>query len=135
MQWIEDPSRSNEDNLNNVRRDASRHFRNKQKAYLIAKIEKLETNRKIKNIRDLYRGINDFKKGYQLRTIILKDEKGDLVADPHSIMTRWRNCFSQLLNADGVNDVRQTEIHTSELLVPEPNAFEIEMVIEELKKT
>jgi len=31
MQWIQDPSRSNVDNLNNVRRDASRHFRNKKK--------------------------------------------------------------------------------------------------------
>jgi len=29
-QWIEDPSRSNVDNLNNVRRDASRHFRKKE---------------------------------------------------------------------------------------------------------
>jgi len=27
------------------------------------KIEELETNRKIKNIRDMYRAINDFKKG------------------------------------------------------------------------
>jgi len=32
MQWTQDPSRSNVDNLNNVRRDASRHFRKKQKA-------------------------------------------------------------------------------------------------------
>jgi len=38
MQWIQDPNRSNVDNLNNVRRDASRHFRNKKKAYLKAKI-------------------------------------------------------------------------------------------------
>jgi len=48
-----------------LRHDASRHFRNKKKAYLKAKIEELETNIKIKNIRDLYRDINDFKKGYQ----------------------------------------------------------------------
>jgi hypothetical protein len=34
MQWIQDPNRSNADNLNNVRRDASRHFMNKKKAYL-----------------------------------------------------------------------------------------------------
>jgi len=27
-------------------------------------------------------GINDFKKVYQPRTIIVKDEKGELVADP-----------------------------------------------------
>ena len=52
----------------NVRREASRYFRNKKKAYLKAKIEDLETNSKIKNIRDLYRGISDFKKGYQPRT-------------------------------------------------------------------
>ena len=105
MQWIQDPSRSNADNLNNVRRDASRHFRNKKEAYLQAKIEELEINSKIKNIRDLYRGINGFKKGYQPRNIIEKDEKGDLVADSHSIMARWRNCFSQLLNVHGVDYV------------------------------
>jgi len=34
---------------------------------------------KIQNIRDLYRGINDFKKGYQPRNKIVKDEKGDLI--------------------------------------------------------
>ena len=68
--------------------DASRHFRNEKKAYLKAKIEELETNSKINNVRDWYRGINDFTKGYQPRTIIVKDEKGDLVADSHSIMAR-----------------------------------------------
>jgi ribosomal protein S2 len=54
----------------------------KKKAYLKAKIEELETNSKINNIRDLYRGINDFKKRYQPRTIIVKDEKGDSIAYP-----------------------------------------------------
>jgi hypothetical protein len=39
MQWIQDPSQSKVDNLNNVRRAVSRHFRNKKKAYLRAKIE------------------------------------------------------------------------------------------------
>jgi hypothetical protein len=65
MLWIQDPSQSNVDNLNNVRRDASRHFRNKRKTYLKATIEELETNSKINNIRNLYRGINDIKEGYQ----------------------------------------------------------------------
>ena len=61
LQWVQDPSQRNVDNLNNVRREAGRHFRNKTKAYLKAKIEDLETNSKIKNIRDLYTGISDFK--------------------------------------------------------------------------
>jgi len=64
MQWIQDPSQSSVDNLNNVIRDDDRRFGNKKKEYLKAKIEELETNSNIKNIRDLYRGINDFKKGY-----------------------------------------------------------------------
>ena len=71
------------------------------------KIEELETNSKINNIRDLYRGINDVKKGYQPRTGIVKDEKGVLVADSNSVMARWRNYFFQILNVHGVSEVRQ----------------------------
>jgi len=78
-------------------------------------------------------GINDFKKGYQPRTIIVKDAKGELFADPHSIMARWRNYFSQLLNVHEDNDVRQAEIHTVETLVTEPSVFEVELAIGKLK--
>jgi hypothetical protein len=53
MQWIQDPSQSNVDNMNNKMRDANRHFRNKKKVYLKAKIEELEANSKINNIRNL----------------------------------------------------------------------------------
>ena len=60
-QLIQDTSQSNVDNLNNVKREVSRHFRNKTKAYLRAKIEELETNSKIQNIRGLYRCISYFK--------------------------------------------------------------------------
>jgi hypothetical protein len=59
--------------------------------------------------------------------------QGNLVADFHSILVRWGNLSSHLLNVHGVKDVTQTEIHTAELLVPEPNAFEVEMVTEKLK--
>jgi len=111
-----------------------RHFRKKkEKEYMKVRIQELETNSKIKNIRDLCRGINDFKKGYQPRTDIVKGEKGDLVAESHSILARWRNHYPQLLNVHGDNDVRQTEIHTTELLVPEPGVFEVDLAIEKLK--
>ena len=35
MQWIQDPSRSNVDNFSNIRREASRHFRNKKKMHIL----------------------------------------------------------------------------------------------------
>jgi hypothetical protein len=111
---IQDPSQSNVDNLKNERRDARSRFRNKERHILKLKIEEIETNSKIKDIRNLYRDINDFKKGYQLKSNRVKDEKGDLFADSHSIVALRRNCFSQLLNVNGVIDVRQTEIHTEE---------------------
>ena len=98
-----------------------------------AKIDDLETNNKIQIIRDLYRGISDIKKGYQPRTNIVKDETGDLVTGSYSILARWREYFSQLLNVHGVHEVRQTETHTAEPLVPEPSAFEVDLAIEKLK--
>jgi hypothetical protein len=82
----------------------------------------------------LYRGINEFKKGYQPRSNIVKDEKGDLVKDCQRILVRWRNLFSQLLNVHGVNDVRQTKLHTAERLVPEASAVEVELAIQKLKR-
>jgi hypothetical protein len=57
------------------------------------KISGLATNSKHMNIRDLYRGINEFKKGYQPRSILVKDESGYLFADPHSL-NKWKNFFS-----------------------------------------
>jgi hypothetical protein len=65
LQWLQDPSKINGDNLTIVRCEASRYFRNKRREYLKDKINELATNRKNKNIRDLYRGMNKFKKGYQ----------------------------------------------------------------------
>jgi hypothetical protein len=54
------------------------------------------------------------------------DENGDLLADPHY--------FSQLLNVHMVSDVRQREIHTVELLVPDSSPFEVEIAITSLKR-
>jgi hypothetical protein len=45
--------------------DTSRHFRNKKREYLKDKINELAI--KSKKVRDLYRGIIEFKRGYQPR--------------------------------------------------------------------
>jgi hypothetical protein len=53
LQWLQKPSEVNEGNLSGVRREASRHFRNKKREYLKDKINELESNSKNKNIKDL----------------------------------------------------------------------------------
>jgi hypothetical protein len=80
LQWLQDPSEINGDNLNNARCEASRYFRNKKKDYLKDKINELARNSKNKNIRDLNRSIKEFKRGYQPRKNLVKDENGDLLA-------------------------------------------------------
>jgi hypothetical protein len=117
LQWLQNPSQINGDNLQNLRCETSRIFRNKKREYLKDKINELEINNKNKNIRYLYRGINEFQKGYQPRINIIKDENGNLLADPQSVLNRWKNFLNWMLNAYGVHDVRQMEIHMVEPLV------------------
>jgi hypothetical protein len=130
---LQHPSEANEYNLSDIRREASRHFRNKKREYLKYKINELESNSKNKTIRALYTGINEFKNGYQPRANLVKDERGDLLADPHKILNRWKNYFCQLLNIHGVGGVRQTEMQTAEPSVPEPSTSEAEAAIGKLK--
>jgi hypothetical protein len=54
---------------------------------------------------------------------------GDLLADPHKILNRWKNYFCQLLNIHGVGGVTQTEMHAAEPFVPDPSASEVEVAI------
>jgi hypothetical protein len=130
---LQDPSEANEGNLIDVRREANKHFRHRKREYLKGKINELELNSKNNNIRDLYRDINEFKKGYQPRTNLVKDERCDLLADPNKILNRWKNYFCELLNLHGAGGVRQTEIHIAEPFVPEPSASEVEVAIGKLK--
>jgi hypothetical protein len=45
----------------------------------------------------VYRGLNEFEKGYQPRTNFVKDENGDLLADSHSILNKWKNYYKNIL--------------------------------------
>jgi hypothetical protein len=130
---LQNPNQINADNKKNLRRETIRLFRNKEREYLKGKINEPETNNKNGNIRDVYRGINEFKEGYEHRINIIKDENGNLPADPQNIMNRWKNLFNQALNVHGVDDVRQINIHTAEPLVPEFSLGELEIAIGNLK--
>jgi hypothetical protein len=125
LQCLQNPSQISGDNLKNLRCETSRTFRNKKKEYLKGKIHELETNNKNKNIRDFYRGINEFKKGYQHKINIIEDENGNLLADPQNVLNRWKHFFNQVLNIHGVHDVRQMDIHMAEPLLPEHSLVKV----------
>jgi hypothetical protein len=112
LQWLQDPSEVNEDNLSNVRREASRRFRNKKREYLKGKINELESNSKNKGIRDLYRGITEFKKGYQPKTKLAEDEKSDVLADPDKIVNGLLLSSNECPAGEGCYADRDTDSRT-----------------------
>jgi hypothetical protein len=100
----------------------------KRREYLKDRINELAMNSKSKNIRDLYRRINELKEGYQNRKNVVKDENGDLLADSHNILNRWNNSISQLLSVPNAGDFTQIEVYTAE---PGPIRLEAEISISE----
>jgi hypothetical protein len=84
---------------------------------------------------NLHRGINGFKKGYIPRINIIKDENGNLLADPQNILNRWKYFFNQVLNIHGVHNVRQKDIQKAEPLVPEPSLVEVEIATVKLRSS
>jgi hypothetical protein len=67
LQWLQNLSQTNGDILNNVGSETGRNFRYKKSKYVKQKMNGLKTDSKNKNIRDLYRGTNKFKEGYQTK--------------------------------------------------------------------
>jgi hypothetical protein len=70
LQWLQNPSQINGHNLQNLRRETSRSFRNNKRKYLRGKINEFETNNKNKNIRYLYRDKINLRKGTNLELIL-----------------------------------------------------------------
>jgi hypothetical protein len=74
---------------------------------------------------ELCGGINEFKKVSQPITNLVKGTK--------CVLNTCKKHVSQLLNIQGVNDVRQTEVHTTESVVPEPSVHDIEVSVGKFK--
>jgi hypothetical protein len=51
----------------------------------------------------------------------------------HTVFWTYGRIICQLLNVHGVNDVRQTEMHTAVPLLLEPSSFKVEIAMEKLK--
>jgi hypothetical protein len=82
----------------------------------------------------MYKGKTEFKMGYQPKTTLVMDKRGDLLTGPQKILTRWKNYFCKLLNVQGPGDISQTEIHTAEPFVTKSSTTEVEVAIRKMKR-
>ena len=60
---------------------------------------------------------------------MIKNEDEEMFADSNSIINRWKDCFSQLLNVTTDNDVGEIELHSTKPLIPEPTLLEFEIPV------
>ena len=83
----------------------------------------------------MYKGINEFKKGYQPRAYVIKKHDGSIVADTTSMLSRWKQFFSNLLNVNHITSHGGSEVDTAEPDISEPSLIEVEHAIEKLKRS
>ena len=77
----------------------------------------------------MYRGINEFKKGYQTRVYVKKKHDGTIVADTTSILSGWEQFFSNLLYVNKIINYEGSEIFFAEQNIPEPSLIEVELAM------
>jgi hypothetical protein len=81
--------------------------------------------------------MNVFKKVYRPRNNSAKYENGDLLADSHNLVNKWKNyifILCQLLNVLGFNDVWRTQMERVEPLVHKPGSFGVHTSNKELNR-
>jgi hypothetical protein len=84
LQWLQDPSEINGDNLKNVRCETSRYFRNKGGNILKTNFMSLQQTVRTR-ISETCIEVSECKGGYQTRNYLVKDWNGDLLANSDNI--------------------------------------------------
>ena len=64
---------------------------------------------------------------------MIKNENEELLSDSNSILNRWKDYFSQLLNVHKTNDMGEIQIQTAMPHIPEPALLESEIAIEKVQ--
>jgi hypothetical protein len=69
--------------------------------------------------------MNEFKKGYQLKSNAIKEKRIDGHACSQNTLNRQENYFCHLPKERGFNVVREMEMDTAEFLVSKHNIVEV----------
>ena len=67
--------------------------------------------------------------------MFIKKSYGIIIADTSSILRWWKQFYSYLLNVHQSSSFERNEIYTAEPDIPEPSLVELELAIENLRKT
>lgn len=102
---IQRRTRANVAEYKNARKREKRTHRTKKREHENRQIESLENLRETNETKSFYKELNEQRKGFKPRTILCKDNEGNLLTDPNLILSRWVQHFDQLLNANANVDI------------------------------
>ena len=115
---------------------AKKRCRESKRKWEQEKLEEIEDLAKRQEIRQLYKKTGQLKKGFQPRTSMCKNKKGELLGGEEEFRKRWIEHFKELLNTEsnGKEQVDQNiEASAQEQCIEEPNSQEVREVIKELR--
>jgi hypothetical protein len=81
----------------------------------------------------MYKGIIEFKNGYQHCAYVIKKHDGTIVAYTNRILSRWEQFFSNSLNVNQSTSHEGSEVYTAEPDIPEPSLIEVQFTLQNLK--
>ena len=98
--WMNSNSLEYKERYNQSNRETNKLLRRKKQLYIKSILDKAEEENTANNAKDFYRKIRFFKKGFIPRTYGVKNREGTLVTEDQLVLERWREYFSELLNAE-----------------------------------
>lgn len=138
LKKMQEKSREAEKRYNEQRQRTKRLMREKKRRHNEQILENIEESYRNNEVRNLYQGTKNLKKGYKSKTICLKDKNGKMLMGDDEILDRWREYFSLLLNEDSQSDENEEGQVNGDYQQtdnePPPSNEQITDIIKKLKK-
>jgi hypothetical protein len=92
-------SRAKTQNIRNLLKERKKLLQRKKRQFEQRQIAEIENLRSMNDTRKFYQAVNAERRGFQPRVSICRQKNGDLVCGEQGILDRWKEHFSELLNA------------------------------------
>lgn len=140
LKMITKGTREAQENYIEQRNKTKKVLRKKKRKHYEAKLENIEESYKNNQIRNLYQGIKNEKRGHQPKTVHYKDKNGEMIMGEPEVLARWKQYFDELLNGDEQTDDNNEEAvdlanrtQNQQSVEQAPTISEIQNIIENLK--
>ena len=132
--YISRPSRLRKQAYELARREAHRICRNKKRTYVNNKLQKMEKDFNESRSHSAFKMIKNIKRGFVGRTVLCKDDDGNIIGDDDKIRRRWKQYFEGLLNShpSDLEEIPQY-MEDDDVIIEPPTRDDVEHAIQALR--